>query len=406
MKKGVIIVGSGRGSAFGQWLIQGGLRRVVALVDNNTAVHAGLRERFASEYGSPETVILGSLEEALRRFPKSEADTVLIVTPNNTHAEMLRLALEADRHVLLEKPVAADYEDLERIARMTANSEKVIQVGFVLRYSPFFQAIKKIVDSGRIGRVTLIQLNEWLDFAHSANAYRRGWRRSRKLTGGFLNEKCSHDLDLLCYFKDCQAPPVRVFSVAGTQMFPEKAAAPSCLECDDRQCPFRYSKSPYVAYQLADTVESNNRCVYHSDADIYNIQSVTLVFADGTQGILTLVPYSGEPGRTLTLHGTEGYIVGNMEKGELRVAVYRESGMELKTIPLDLADDGHGGGDSYILRELFDCIENGTEPAATVYDGLRASAIAFAADASAASGQAVELAPYLAPLSPQNKKQK
>ncbi len=403
MKKGVIIAGSGRGSAFAGSIIAEGKRRVVAMVDNNTAIHAALKQRFAEEYGSPETAIVGSMEEALRRFPKSEADTVLIVTPNHTHAEMLRLTLEAGRHALLEKPVSADYDDLLRIARMTADSESVIQLGFVLRYSPFFRAIKETIDSGRIGRVTMIQLNEWLDFAHSGNAYRRGWRRSHALTGGFLNEKCSHDLDLLCYFKDSQAEVTRVYSVAGTQMFPAKETPANCLSCEDRQCPFRYRKSPYVAYQLADTSERNNKCVYHSDADIYNIQSVILTFADGTQGILTLVPFSGEPGRTLTIHGTEGYITGHMEKGELKIAVYRESGMELKTIPLDLADDGHGGGDSFILQELFDCIENGTAPAATVYDGLRASAIAFAADASAGSGQVVELSDWLDPLKPQCK---
>ncbi len=403
MKKGVIIVGSGRGSAFAERIIRDGARRVVALVDNNTGIHGALKKRFAEEYGSPDTAIVGSLQEALARFPKSEADTVLIVTPNHTHAEMLRLALEAGRHALLEKPVAADYDDLLRIARMTADTEQVVQLGFVLRYSPFFRAIKETIDSGRIGRVALIQLNEWLDFAHSANAYRRGWRRSHALTGGFLNEKCSHDLDLLCYFKENQAEATRIYSVAGTQMFPPKVTPASCLDCDDRQCPFRYRKSPYVAYQLADTEAKNNKCVYHSDADIYNIQSVTLTFADGTQGILTLVPYSGEPARTLTIHGTEGYITGHMEQGELKIAVYRESGMELKTIPLSLADDGHGGGDSFILQELFDCIENGTAPAASVYDGLRASAIAFAADASAGSGQAVELSDWLEPLKTQNK---
>lgn len=118
MKQGVIIAGSGRGSAFAQRIIWEGRRRVVAIVDTNMEIHEKLRKRFDEEYGSPETAVMGSLEEALKTFPVPEADTVLIVTPNNTHAELLRLALEAGRHVLLEKPVAADMGDLGKIARL------------------------------------------------------------------------------------------------------------------------------------------------------------------------------------------------------------------------------------------------------------------------------------------------
>ncbi len=396
MKKGVIIAGSGRGSAFAKGIIKDGCRRVVAMVDNNTEIHDALRRRFAEEYGSPETVIMGSLEEALARFPKSEADTVLIVTPNNTHAEMLRLTLEAGRHALLEKPVAANQEDLLKIAAITSGSESIIQLGFVLRFSPMFVKIKELIDTGRIGNVVMCQINEWLDFAHSALAYRRGWRSKHSLTGGFLNEKCSHDIDLLCHFKDGQAEAVRVYSVAGTQMFPQADTPENCDVCSDVKCPFSSENTfkPNPRYQLANDLK-REQCVYHCETDIYNIQSVIITFSDGTQGILTLTSYSGEPGRTVYIHGTDGYIFCNMEKGELKYVNYHESGIELQTVPMNVTDDGHGGGDSHLLPELFSCIENNSKPRATVYDGLRASAIAFAADESAATGQAIDLRPVL-----------
>ena len=177
---GVIIAGSGRGSAFAQKLIRDSIRPVVAMVDTNLDIHPQLRKRFAEEYGSPETVILASLEEALKRFPKETADTVLIVTPNNTHAELLRLTLEAGRHALLEKPVAADKNDLLKIADITRNTEQVIQLGFVLRYSPLWHKVVEIAQSGRLGAIGMIQQNEWIDFVHSGNAYRRGWRPSAR----------------------------------------------------------------------------------------------------------------------------------------------------------------------------------------------------------------------------------
>jgi predicted dehydrogenase len=391
-RNGVIIVGSGRGSLFARIIIEGGQRVVAAMVDSNTEIHEPLRQRFREEYHSPDTLVMGSLEEALVRFPQAQADSVLIVTPNHTHAEMLRLALTARRHVLLEKPVAADDADLRRIAALVAATDRIVQVGFVLRYSRFFRKIKQLIDDGTIGRVVMMQINEWLDFAHSGTAYRRGWRRHQALTGGFLNEKCSHDLDLLCWFKDGQALPTRVYSAAGTEMFPPKDTPKNCLECDDRPCPFRYHQPPFqLRFQLKNDEKNDSRCVFRSDADIFNHQSVIITYSDGTQGLLTLASYSGEPGRTLNIHGTEGYLRGNLERGELELAVYRRSGAKLEPIPLLLDDDGHGGGDSFILPEFFDCIERGVPPSSSVKDGLRASAIAFAADDSAASGQAVDL---------------
>ena len=76
MKQGVIIAGSGRGSAFAQRIIREGRRRVVAIVDTNMEIHEKLRKRFDEEYGSPETAVMGSLEEALKTFPVPEADTL------------------------------------------------------------------------------------------------------------------------------------------------------------------------------------------------------------------------------------------------------------------------------------------------------------------------------------------
>lgn len=201
MKKSVIIAGSGRGSAFAQRIIREGRRNVAAMVDTNTAIHDKLRNRFDMEYGSPDTVICTTLTEALARFPKEMADTVLIVTPNHTHETLLREALATGRHVMLEKPVSSAPVDLPKIAQLANHTDLVIQLGFVLRYSPFWHSVVEICRTGKLGTIGMIQQNEWLDFAHSGNAYRRGWRRKQSATGGFLNEKCSHDLDLICAYK-------------------------------------------------------------------------------------------------------------------------------------------------------------------------------------------------------------
>lgn len=185
-------------------------------------------------------------------------------------------------------------------------------------------------------------------------------------------------------------------------MFPERKDTPeTCNQCADAPCPFRYQEPPpgNPHYQLAR--EDLGKCVYRTDADIFNIQSVMLTFGDGTQGILTLIPYTGgEAHRSVTIHGTEGCLRGyqSESRSSLEVAIYRESGMEFRPVDLTLTEDGHGGGDSFITNDLFDCIEQNRKPEATVYDGLRASLLAFAADESAHTGLPVDVKQQLEEL--------
>lgn len=392
-EKGTIIVGSGRGSYFAKEIIKRKFRKLVAMVDKNTSIHDGLRDRFANEYGSPETKILSSLDEALEKFPVEVADSVFIVTPQFTHAELLERAIAHGRHCLLEKPVTANEEDLRKVAAIAKQTDKVILLGFILRYSPYLRHVKSIIDSGKIGRVVMLQINEWLDHNHGGTAYHRSWRRKKEITGGMLNEKSSHDLDLLCWLKESQGSPARVFSHAGDQLVPRDPTKPEfCDDCEKtpKTCMFHYKNFNLnnTRYQLQ-FISNFKKCVYRTDADVNNNQSVTLAYDDGTQGILTLMATSGEPGRTICIHGSEGYLRGTVSTGELKLALYGEGG-ELKDISLPKSD-GHGGGDSIILKEFFDAIDHGVAPSTDLLCGLRASEIAFAADQSAAEKRVVDL---------------
>lgn len=109
MKHGIIIAGSGRGLYFADLLARTpGLKEscsVKAVVDIRKENHDALRTRL-NESGLTETKILTTLPEALEALPCKEAQSVLIVTPNTTHAELAEQSLRAGRHLLLEKPIA------------------------------------------------------------------------------------------------------------------------------------------------------------------------------------------------------------------------------------------------------------------------------------------------------------
>ena len=105
MKHGIIIAGSGRGLYFADLLARTpGLKEscsVKAVVDIRKENHDALRTRL-NESGLTETKILTTLPEALEALPCKEAQSVLIVTPNTTHAELAEQSLRAGRHLLLE----------------------------------------------------------------------------------------------------------------------------------------------------------------------------------------------------------------------------------------------------------------------------------------------------------------
>jgi predicted dehydrogenase len=132
-----------------------------------------------------------------------------------------------------------------------------------------------------------------------------------------------------------------------------------------------------------------NTCVFRSDADINDHQSVNLLFNDGTQGIFTAVAMSGNPGRDITIHGTEGYLSGNLGDGTMNVQTYRDGKSEV--VDLGLTNQ-HGGGDERIIAGFLNCIKTGVRPLASIEAGVRASLISFAADESIETKRPVAIA--------------
>lgn len=389
----VIIFGAGRGLLFARLIAeQLPEHRVAALVEIAQSAHPRLRQRL-DEYGLASTAIYSTQEEALAQFP--DANAVLIVTPNTTHAAYLKLCLAHGKHVLLEKPVAADWSDAAEIAHLADSTDRIVQLGFVLHYSPFYRQVKKVVESGVLGTLVNMQFNIRRDLD---TEFMRGWRRLTRNTGGLLNEKSSHDLDIIRWLKRDQAEPVELFSFGGRAFFPRDPDRPShCSQCDDAKCPFRFHAEVYDErpYNLIPDFDQLGRCVYRTDADLITDQSVLIRFSDDTHGAFNMTAISGDVDRTVILHGTTGYLSGSLKEMQLTVSDYRNNTTE--TIDLrseaELADM-HGGGDIPILREFFDCIATAQEPAATVADGVAATRMAFAADRSLREGRKVSLTEF------------
>lgn len=154
--------------------------RLVALVDPNpemlrtTGDQFGLEQRFAS------------LEEALDR---AEFEAVVITTPTFTHAGLATQAAQAGKHILLEKPMALDLAECDRIAQATEQHGVLLQLGFMRRFDPDFLAAAGRIQAGEIGQPMIIK-----SLTHGPGLP-PPWAQDLKTSNGNLAEVNSHDWD-------------------------------------------------------------------------------------------------------------------------------------------------------------------------------------------------------------------
>ena len=84
-------------------------------------------------------------------------DAVVVASPDHQHAPMLYAALEAKKDVYLEKPMSHSLEQSRQMIEAVRKTSQVVQVGMQRRSAPAVLAAKKIVDSGALGRISLVK---------------------------------------------------------------------------------------------------------------------------------------------------------------------------------------------------------------------------------------------------------
>lgn len=132
-------------------------------------------------------------------------DVVNICTPNGSHASLAMQALNAGCHVVIEKPMALNSRDAERVLSTAAQCKKYVFCVMQNRYSPPSVWIKEMIHSGRLGRIFMVQINCFWN--RDERYYKKGnWHGTRELDGGTLFTQFSHFIDLMYWlFGDIKA---------------------------------------------------------------------------------------------------------------------------------------------------------------------------------------------------------
>lgn len=392
------------------------LAKFVAVVEPDDA----RRARFADAHRIPAERQFRSWEDIAGRSPLAPA--LINATLERHHRASTLALLAAGYEMLLEKPIAPTAAECLEIAGAAESHGRILQIAHVLRYAPFFVAVREIITSDRLGAIVSVDWRENLVYWHFAHSYIRGnWGNTTRASPMILT-KCCHDLDLLVWiFGRCE----QLSSSGSLTHFTHDAVGPEIPErCTDgcpieASCPYfapdiylgRLRENPasfaVAAITLDRTTEGvmraletgpYGRCVYRSDNDAVDHQVVLLRFASGLSVSLTMQGSSHIEGRTLRVDGTRATLLANEARGEMEIHDHRTGTTERIARPRGVG--GHGGGDDGLMRAFVGAIRGDRGGVLTsAREAVASHLMAFAAEQSRLTGQAVNLDRYRSSLS-------
>ena len=303
----------------------------------------------------------------------SGVEWVMIFSPNAFHKQHILEAFAAGKDVFTEKPLATTVEDCKDIYDACILSGKKFATGFVLRYSDIYRKVKSLLESGKFGYLMTIEANENIRPSHGGYIM-CNWRRKTEISGPHILEKCCHDLDLILWF--VKSLPSKVYAMGGRDFFKSTNAH---LEV-------KYGADKFHCWRDAHKLPSP----FHDDTDLMDNLISIAEFRNGVRVSFNCTMSNILPERRMSFHCSEGNIIIDLYKAEIR---YRNIADEGETVITFAGSDGHGGGDRVIMEEFYDTMRNGTDPQCSGSEGLESAVYAIALDQAAQSGKIVDLEP-------------
>ena len=297
----------------------------------------------------------------------SATDALFICTPNHTHFDILQVAIKSGKPIFLEKPMATDLQDAAATVATDDAYPSFIQIGLQYRYkAQYIEAFYEALSRQSLGEVKTIAVSEYRPpFLDKIGQ----WNKFNANSGGTLVEKCCHYFDLINLM--AQARPTRVYASGG------RAVNFTDFEYEGRA------------------------------SDIDDHAFVVIDYANGTRANFTLNMFCPDFSEEMVVTGTQGRLVAtevfnfhHQQQGS-KATVAIESGEHGASKKTDVTyaalieQSGHHGATYYEHSAFMDQLEGLSVDAATCRQGLWSMIVASAAQASMASGQAVDIKQFM-----------
>ena len=405
----VAMVGTGhRGSSlWGTSLLKnfGEVVEFVGLCDNNPG-----RMAFVKNAMKVSCPTFSDFEKMIR---DTKPDYVIVTTVDSTHDEFIVKALDLGVNVITEKPMTTDEVKCKRILDAEKRSGKKVTVAFNYRHSVHNMQLKELLAKDRIGKITSVDFNWYLNVYHGADYFRR-WHGRMAKGGSLWVHKATHHFDLLNWWLNSE--PVEVMAYGALEHYGKNNSfrGTKCRGCEHKdKCAFYWDINK--DQRLVDLYVKNEQhdgyirdgCVWSNDIDIYDKMSAQIVYANGVTVNYSLTTYSPYEGWQIAFNGMKGRIetwedipylqktpddqakrhaveMSNADdavKGDVReILVMDNFKKEYEIFTTPKISGGHGGGDIRMQRRMFvDTNDNPHHIMAGTRDGAMSILIGIAA---------------------------
>ncbi|SDW52517.1 Predicted dehydrogenase [Marinococcus luteus] len=294
--------------------------------------------------------LYNSLEEAC--FDPG-VDGLIICTPNYTHLEVMKTAVQSGKHILLEKPMATTIPDVLAIQELVKDYKSVFQIGLQYRHKPIYdEALYEILQKRSLGEVKNISLMEHrVPFLDKVDQ----WNKFSKFSGGTLVEKCCHYFDLMNVVADSK--PVSVY-----------ASGSLAVNYHD----FEYEGE---------------------SSDIIDQAFVTVEYENGIKGNFNLCMFAPMFYEEMTVCGNKGriktyenddFLPSNRANTHFEILTGENGTSKVSTpmYPAIIQNSGHHGGTYYEHKYFVDNIKGDHKNTATVAEGFWSIVVGVAAEES------------------------
>lgn len=357
-----------------------------------------------------------------RMISEVKPDVVIVCTPDATHHDYIITAMKQGCDVITEKPMTTTETACQDILQTVRDTNKTLRVTFNYRYSPRNSKVKEILQTGSIGDVTQVHFEWLLDTLHGADYFRR-WHRDKINSGGLMVHKATHHFDLVNWW--LKATPELVFALGALRFYGKqnalKRGIPSAYERSSQDP--NSSRDPFALNLEGDPIlkalywEAEQEDGYFRDSNVFadnisieDTMGVLVRYDTGALLTYSLNAYSPWEGYRVGFTGTKGRLELTVverpyvlhENGSLLDPSYTMSEIvppkltlhqhwqKPVDIPIEEGHGDHGGGDTKLLKDLFQGV--GHDPlgrAASHSDGAKSILIGIAANRVFETGQPV-----------------
>lgn len=210
---GVGLIGVGnRGTALLRAALELSGVKIVAIADEE-AKHRVRAQNIVEKTAGTRPEAAEGFEAVLRR---PDIDALIVALPCDLHAEVAIRALEAGKHLYLEKPLALSPTECEAVVSAAERAEDlVVRVGFQRRWNPRYRAGVDLIRNGELGEL-IEGRAAWISSNGPINGH-RDWLARRERSGDWMVEQAVHVWDLFHWIKG--GPPIRAYGLGRRDVF-------------------------------------------------------------------------------------------------------------------------------------------------------------------------------------------